>query len=119
MRANCLYRLILVVKFISDLIDHIQHFDELLINNHRQCFHKPISGLVTAFYSCDPYTFINNLTESMKVYVDMFAVIMHLRILCEVYHRSIILIYGDCFQSGGANMIEKTSNSHGFLHCHT
>ena len=95
--ANDLYRLILVVRFTSDLISHIQHFNELLIDNCRQCFHQPISSLVTALYPCDPYTFINNLTESMKVYVNMLAVIMYLRILCEVYCRSIILIYSDCF----------------------
>ena len=85
MHANGLYRLILMVRFTSDLINHTQHFDELLIGNCRQCFHEFISSLVTAFYLCDLYTFINDLLKSMKVYVNVLAVIMHLRILHEVY----------------------------------
>ena len=117
--ANDLYRLILVVRFTSDLISHIQHFNEFLVSNCRQCFHQSISSLVTVLYLCDSYTFINNLTESMKAYINIFATIMHFRILCEVYCRLIILIYDDCFQFSVIDIIEKIFNSHGFLHCYT
>ena len=110
--ANNLYRLILMVRFTSDFISHIQYFNEFMIGNCRQCFCQPISSLVTALYLCDFYIFINNLMKSMKVYINMLTVIMHFKILYEVY-RSIILIYNDCFQSDVINMIEKTSNPHG------
>ena len=95
--ANSLYRLILVIKFTSDFISHIQHFNEFLIDNHRQCFYKFIGSLIAALYLCDFYTFINNLTESMKTYINMLAVIMHFRIFYKIYCKLIILIYGDCF----------------------
>ena len=85
MHANDLYRLILIIKFISDFISYTQHFNELLIDDHRQCFHEFINSLITAFYLCDFYIFINNLLKLIKVYVNVLAVIMHFRILYEIY----------------------------------
>ena len=96
-RVNSLYRLILVVRFTSDFIDHIQHFDKFLIDNHRQCFCELINDLVTALYSCNSYIFINNLLKLIKVYINMLAMIMHFKILCEVYCKLIIFIYNDSF----------------------